>query len=265
MLKFEAKEVLIKQKEFASFRQEITDKLSFTNTCTLLKTRRITRDLQQNEKVIHFIRHGQGFHNVAQKEWKERADYDGNSEPYSSDRDLEFKFLDPSLTKQGESEAALLQPILENLSPEVVITSTRAIQTGLIAFQNKQLPFVASELCHEIGGLHTCDKRKDLNDLKSEYPNVDFSTVKDEVDPLWLDGKTRETRIQVATRASKFLEFLKNREEKEIAVTSHSTLLLSLFNSVLWFEECSDEEKEQAYLWFGTGELRSVLIKFEDK
>ena len=34
-------------------------------------------------KKVHFIRHGEGHHNVVQREWRARADWDGASEPYT--------------------------------------------------------------------------------------------------------------------------------------------------------------------------------------
>ena len=52
-------------------------------------------------KLIHFIRHGEGHHNVVQREWRAMPDWDGVSEPYTIDNDPDYKFLDPELTAKG--------------------------------------------------------------------------------------------------------------------------------------------------------------------
>ena len=41
-------------------------------------------------KKLHLIRHGEGVHNVAQREWRSRDDYDGRSEPTVSPLDLAY-------------------------------------------------------------------------------------------------------------------------------------------------------------------------------
>jgi hypothetical protein len=40
---------------------------------------------------VHFIRHGEGHHNAAQREWRARAGWDGVSEPYTLDTDAEHR------------------------------------------------------------------------------------------------------------------------------------------------------------------------------
>ena len=55
-------------------------------------------------------------------------------------------------------------------------------------------------------------------------------------------------------RAAKFADFLLQRGETHIAVASHSAFLLSIFNAVF---VCDDEATRT---WFGTGEMRTVLL-----
>ena len=47
-------------------------------------------------KKIYFVRHGQGTHNVAQKEWKEIVD--AETEPYTIDNDPAFKYGDSAFS-----------------------------------------------------------------------------------------------------------------------------------------------------------------------
>ena len=37
---------------------------------------------------------------------------------------------------------------------------------------------------------------------QAAYPNVDYSEVADEEDPLWLDGKTRESLLDLVRRVT---------------------------------------------------------------
>lgn len=58
---------------------------------------------------VHFIRHGEGVHNVAQREWRLRPGYDGRSEPYTVANDPSGKYADALLTPAGEAQARALQ------------------------------------------------------------------------------------------------------------------------------------------------------------
>ena len=92
------------------------------------------------------------------------------SEPYTLDTDAAFAYLDPELTEKGRGQAEALQDRAAGLGTELLVVSPlrRATQTGLIAFAKRtgSLPVVATELAHEIGGKHTCDKRGSLASLK---------------------------------------------------------------------------------------------------
>lgn len=137
----------------------------------------------------------------------------------------------------------------------------RAAQTALMGFHDvvieKGVKVVANDLCHEIGGYHTCDRRQNTSELRVLYPSIDFSEVTAEEDPLWLDGTIRESWTDLAIRAASFVNYLYARDEHEIVVTSHSSFLLALFNAVL------DTDTPETSKWFATGELRCVQLLFE--
>lgn len=215
-------------------------------------------------KKINFIRHGEGHHNVAQREWRAASDWDGKSEPYTLDTDPDFKFGDAELTETGTKQAEALHPRTATFTPEILVVSPmrRATQTGLIAFTThveKGLKVIACELCHEMGGKHTCDKRLPRSQLMVQFPAVDFSILESEEDPFWNDGLSRETWHLLAERAARFAEWLANRPEKHIAVAAHSAFLLTIFNAVL------KTDTEEASKWFGTGEMRTVMLTFKNK
>ena len=148
---------------------------------------------------VSLIRHGQGFHNVAQKEWRNDPKWDRKSEPYTVDNDPNYRFMDAMLTSIGENQACELQPRVDamlavtqrHLSTQlpfllIVSPMRRAIETGLIAFNLMEIPneqirnqqpmeivpvrpsqtaekypvlCKALEWCHERAARHTCDKR----------------------------------------------------------------------------------------------------------
>lgn len=214
-------------------------------------------------KKVHFIRHGEGYHNVAQREWKSSPSYDGTSEPYTIDNDPEFGYLDPLLTSKGEMEARALQERAAAISPQVLVVSPmqRATQTGLIAFAGQieagSLPVLATDLCHEMAGRHTCDKRLSKSDLAKAYPVVDYSLIAED-DPYWNDTE-REPWPVIAQRAAQFILWLRDRPEIHLAVAAHSAILLTTFNAVL------EADSEETSTWFGTGEMRTVMLAFRPK
>ena len=75
---------------------------------------------------------------------------------------------------------------------------------------------------HERGGRHTCDKRRGLAAIRAAHPNIDYSLVTAEEDPLWGDGVTREPWPDLGKRAAAFIEWLMAHEEEHIAVAAHS-------------------------------------------
>ena len=214
-------------------------------------------------KLVHFIRHGEGFHNVAQREWRTDPNWDGNSEPYTIDNDPDGRYMDAELNEKGRAQAVALQEQTESaLKPALLVLSPmrRATLTGLLAFEahvaRGDMPVIAHELLHERAGRHTCDRRLPKAELARLYPQVRYpeDLMPSETDPYWGDGWTREPWETTASRAAAFTEWLFSRSETHVAVACHSAILLALFNAVL---ECEDESLRT---WFGTGEMRSVLL-----
>lgn len=64
-------------------------------------------------------------------------------------------------------------------------------------------------------------------------------------------------RRQLGLRAGRFADVLFAREETHLAVAAHSAFLLAIFNAVF----ACDEEATRT--WFGTGEMRTVLLHLE--
>jgi len=206
----------------------------------------------ENEKMVLLIRHGEGAHNVAQREWRNAGKA---GEPYTVDNDPDGLLRDAELTALGREQAAALKDEIQDA--EIVFASPmrRATQTALLG-ASPEVPVLAVEALHETGGRHTCDRRLDKADLATLFPRVDYSLIQ-EVDPLWHDTQ-REDKASIAARAADFLAFLRTRPEKIVAVATHSGFLLTLLNAVLLVDNPDDAA------WFATGECRAFTLAFSD-
>jgi broad specificity phosphatase PhoE len=215
-------------------------------------------------KTVHFVRHGQGFHNLladlataAGTTWVQFSQSSNN--PYRRP-----ELLDAPLTEIGRQQAYRLhQQDIPQLShpPELVLCSPtcRALQTSLIAFESligTTVPFVAHEMVREETGIHICDQRRSTSRQRQEFPQVNFDELESEDDPFFQED-VRETKLEVGHRIYTFLEWLSQRPEQHIAVVSHSGWLLTLFNAIVQ-NDCDPKLK----LWWPTGEMRSVQLEF---
>lgn len=234
-----------------------------------------------NVKVSHFVRHGQGFHNLMAdmvtshgRTWKQFEKSPNN--PYTMP-----ELLDSPLTDKGRKQAYLLQPRVQSIMQskgnehkaqpiQLVISSPncRALQTAAIVFEqlvpDESIPFLSHEMVREETGVHICDKRRPTARQQAEFPRFDFSLLLTDAqtdgDPIY-NEHARETKQQVGERIYQFMEWLHKRPEQHIAVASHSGWLLTLFNGIC---ECNDTHTASLSLqdWFQTGEMRSVVLEF---
>jgi len=224
-------------------------------------------------KIIHFQRHGQGYHNllgdVVRASGQDINIDDPNPEvnPF-----VKPEIQDSPLTFQGRTEATSRRYEASVLSPQLIVVSplVRAIQTALLTFtdhiyvneegnEKEKIQLIAHEGCREQLGLLTCNKALPLSQTKNDYPEVDFSLVThDEDDHLWNKYDTRESPIDEANRAYDFLtNFIMEREEEEMAVVCHSAWLFSVCNAVI---DCGGDDSLES--WFATGEIRSCRVSF---
>ncbi|GMH44315.1 hypothetical protein BSKO_12249 [Bryopsis sp. KO-2023] len=232
----------------------------------------------RHTKVVHLIRHAEGFHNVAGAL---------GTENYASE-----DYFDAHLTKKGWAQVAMLQShikALPNFRADVVMVSpmTRTLETASGVFGSKGNgptlmksqteeegfrtemceisadgvpPFVAMELCRELSGLHPCDRRRPVNHYKDRFPSVDFSLVASEADPLW-EPTHREEISSIHSRARQFLDFLAKRPESHIAVVSHSAFLRNMCRML--GDGLGEHPKTQLHSYFVNCELRTVTLIHE--
>jgi broad specificity phosphatase PhoE len=219
-----------------------------------------TNTQPKSSKIVHFVRHGQGFHNLmadmyvsAGKEWNQYERSDDN--PY-----VLPEVLDAPLTQKGREQAKAIQSLVQNMDcqPELVVLSSncRALQTGLIACGHLNVQFIAHEMVREETGVHICDKRRTIKEQKIDFPTVDFRLIEHDDDLLFREDR-RENKMEIGERIYAFMEWLGKRDEGHICVTSHSGWLMTLFNGIV---ECEEDHLKE---WFQTGELRTVKLEFD--
>jgi broad specificity phosphatase PhoE len=119
---------------------------------------------------------------------------------------------------------------------------------------------VSHEGCREELGLLVGNKRRKIEDIRLDYPEIDFSAIPDNEDVPWERyGDRRETLEEKSERIYDFLtEYVRKRPEREMAIVCHSAYLFTLLNAVM------DIEEEELKSWFLTSEVRSLRVIFSD-
>jgi len=247
--------------------------------------------LAERTKKVHFIRHAEGYHNVATKE------SGGSTDCLLRDPNKtakEHHLYDARLTKKGVEQADKLRSYLSQRPSggrsftafDLVVVSplTRTCETALHVFGKPRIPgkpaflddgvapahapeykaglkvpaprFLVKEECRERWGHYVCDGRRSITELASEFENFDFSEVLHDEDVFYTDE--RESDEHCCERAMKFLRWLNARPEKCIAVVTHSSFLRHLFGQFGGNLAAVDMDNLQRLA--GNCELRSVVL-----
>eukprot|EP00418_Pyrodinium_bahamense_P006956 CAMPEP_0179024724 /NCGR_PEP_ID=MMETSP0796-20121207/7600_1 /TAXON_ID=73915 /ORGANISM="Pyrodinium bahamense, Strain pbaha01" /LENGTH=348 /DNA_ID=CAMNT_0020720689 /DNA_START=55 /DNA_END=1101 /DNA_ORIENTATION=- len=237
-------------------------------------------------KLLHLVRHGEGFHNVYRSQ-----EFAAGRTPYAKRgnmHEVSPELHDPLLTEKGQAEAAMalaqLRSSPRRASPQLLVTSPmrRAVQTLLVVFEDSVasgVTVLAHELCREtFQGVDPSiyDSRRDRDALAKEFPCVNFKDYvlpaeppcgKDAAaigDPMWwhcgsafggCEGGVHEAAM--VEHAWGFLRWLMARPEQEIGVATHSLFLVALFHGALDPPGGGRWPRPQL---FHTGELRSIWV-----
>jgi len=192
-------------------------------------------------KVLFLGRHGEGYHNVAELKYGQKA-WDEKWALLDGDGELTWG-PDPRLTAIGASQAksahaAWEREMLRSVPiPQKYYCSplTRAILTLELTFVDvlpADIKPIIMEDCREEYGEHTCDKRRTRSDIHSDFPGFAFEDGFEEEDVLW--SPERETKESVERRATSFLDraFANGREDTYISVTAHSGWINALLRVI---------------------------------
>lgn len=185
-------------------------------------------------KLILLLRHGEGLHNADKARVGDQA--------WENEFQFLPEYIDAPLTALGVTQSKAAAYLLEEqlatggeLQLERVIVSPldRTLETYAHVFANlTQLPATAMEITRETLGVCPCDQRKAMRDKVINYPQVDFSGIKDEEDVLWT-AEHRESDTEIEVRALKFLnEVYWNHQDDRITVVSHSGFSRACFRAL---------------------------------
>lgn len=233
--------------------------------------------LLRNCKIIHLVRHAQGYHNVAGE--KDYAAY------------MSYDYVDASVTPLGWKQVGELRKHLEGIDltsrVELVVTSPlmRTMLTAVGAFGGPEHgdgdpspllmvangggsghaaisssgcpPIMAVELCREHVGVHPCDKRQSISTYRTIFPGIDFTEVDGDEDISWKPD-VRESDDALIARGKLFLEWLSKRKEREIAVVSHSGFLIHLLS--VFGQDCSSPIQKELRKGLDNCEMRTVVL-----
>jgi len=247
--------------------------------------------LAERTKKVHFIRHAEGYHNVAtvaagDNECLKRGFGDAS----------ENELWDAQLTPHGIAQAKELRDYLATRPSggrsftafDLVVVSplTRTLQTAEAIFGPPRLPGVppfldpgeapenspeklvahtrkvprprllVREECRERWGMYVCDGRRPIKEIITEFPGFDFSELEYDGDVFYTDE--RETDEHCCQRAIAFIEWLNKRPEKCIAVVTHSSFLRHLFQQ--FGKNTVSDDRDQLQRVAGNCELRSIIL-----
>lgn len=218
-------------------------------------------------KRIHFVRHGEALHQQRARGRVCRCHDSPTPEEIASCPYMDPDLVDPPLTETGRRQVA-------RLDAEIWFAgaATRSLETATIAASS---PIVALEEIRSRVSAHHHTRRRPLSVLRPLFPQVDFSCIASDEDPLFT-GQA-EPRAALDRRLADFLRRLAARPEREIAVVTHFTIFLTLFQSPAEtlvvgrnperadtdppFFDCRDSaDPDRLRRFFEPGEVRSLVI-----
>ena len=226
------------------------------------------------DKILILMRHGEAKHNVFESQYAQ--EHGTSFEQANEDEDYP---VDPMLTGKGcgtmlnvSKRAATFFNKETGLLPDLFVVSPlrRAIQSALISFPHdapltslKQTPWICHPSCMEQANGNKSEFVSSPEELEQIFPGIDYDLFKqslmrgdvynsNEKVPLF------ESKIDLMNRTDAFLEWIKERDERVIVVSSHATWLQSLCAFSLQYEESDNKSLEM----FKKGEMRAAGIKF---
>ena len=173
-------------------------------------------------KNLYFVRHGYAIHNFLYWKIGKKA----------------YDIRDTQLMQKGVEQATSLANTWKDINTiDLVVSSPsiRTLDTALLVFKNTNHKILGCDDILEYPlGSEECNRRKDKSILKTLYPQIDFSNILCEKLP-W--NYTNEPIESLHERQKKFLNWIKQRPEKNICVVSHSSFIGELKDGVIGDEE----------------------------
>ncbi|PWY90918.1 phosphoglycerate mutase-like protein [Aspergillus heteromorphus CBS 117.55] len=202
-----------------------------------------TSDPDTCYKVLFLGRHGEGYHNVAERKYGTKL-WDAHYSLLPSDPTSNDIWHDAHLTALGKSQALTAHATWKAQlahripTPESFYVSplNRCLETASLTFSGLGVegtrPFrpVVKELLRETIGLHTCDSRSSKSAIAAEYPAYIIEEGFAEEDELY-SATLRESN---SARDKRFRDLLQDVFEHDakvfLSLTAHSGAITSLLN-----------------------------------
>lgn len=176
-----------------------------------------------NNKNIYWIRHAEALSNISKSN---------------------YKIVDPGLTLLGYSQCEMLKnyiksnKIINNIDLIVVSPLNRTLETCKkildkdFLIQNKIKIISLDEIRERIN--QPCHKREEIKKKKLKYDIFNFNEIKSNNDLMYTKFNGNESEENVISRCEWFINWLKNRKEKNIMVITHGNFLFPMFSNILY-------------------------------
>jgi len=229
-----------------------------------------------HSKTIHFIRHGEGWHNVGianpdaamtTRGWAQAHALGNHMLRFDATRQVRLVVISP-LMRALETAAGVFGVHLDSnyhddtSSPGALMmveqSEVREVRSAHAAVRCRPgMRYLVHELCRERRGPSRCDSRRPRSQAASAFPALDFSLVNDEEDQLWQPGHV-EPEEEVVLRGRQFLQWLMTLPDTNIAVVTHSAFLW--FTLLGFGVEFVRPVRERLQRWYENCEMRSVVL-----
>eukprot|EP00803_Ostreobium_quekettii_P002070 evm.model.scf_1905.2 EVM.evm.TU.scf_1905.2 scf_1905:10207-15073(-) len=194
----------------------------------------------QHTKIVHFIRHGHGYHNyplnsfemdphLTEVGWRQTEEVRSHILQLDPPLDVEVVITSP-LTRTLETAAGIFgcdEPAdrREVIMAEQTKNVKGVCQSHGAIYNNRGLQFIAIGLCREQMGGNPCDQHRSRSELMLQFPGIDMSNLEGETDTYFNDVMM-ETDDVCKLRVNQFFQWLMTRPERSIAVVTHCNFLL---------------------------------------
>ncbi|KAK9840535.1 hypothetical protein WJX84_011900, partial [Apatococcus fuscideae] len=225
----------------------------------------------QHSKVVHFIRHGEGFHNIGfpsedsqltEAGWQQAAALKRHLVKHADRLRIQvvvasplFRTLETACGVFGGSEWAGPEQGIPLMHAQTAAPQLRTAHAAIAAAPGPRI--IAFEGCRERLGPDVCDRRRDTHLAQEHFPAIDFRLIQYQQDTLY-DTKRVESEHSVQHRGTLLLQWLLARPESSIAVVTHHGFLgwsLSSFG-----HECAPAVGDQMHRGFANCEMRSMVV-----
>ncbi|GMH39673.1 hypothetical protein BSKO_07571 [Bryopsis sp. KO-2023] len=195
---------------------------------------------KQITKVVHLVRHGNGYHNPPHM----RNIVDPHLTPLGWKQAHQVKNHLAKLGGKVSMEVVIVSPLIRTLETAVGIFGEMSFgNEGSVlmnarketlerpahptAYKPPSLNFVAQEMCRETLTGNDCDIRRSISEQSQDFPGVDFSEVQNDLDVL---GSKKPHNDKAGSRACNFLHYLFQRKETHLCVVTHAGFLCHILD-----------------------------------